>query len=267
MVEFRQLILPGDGGSDVLAVKHALRAMGTKGAGTMDASQDAGPAFVKTLEAAQQHGGLAADGKYGKESHSLIAPHFTSTDEELYREAKIRNHDAPPAPSGDAAANAKRLLQFHADGKYHTDNAGDLSDIQATAAGHAVRSQSGQLVHIDARVMRILVHLIENGHTIGTSAICSDHHDDGVNGHAGGKAVDVSSIDGHSIALASARALVIKLDTELHHAGALVPRQLITGGVGKMRDAEISRLSIPGADSVFGPKTMAEHCDHIHVGY
>ncbi len=79
--------------------------------------------------------------------------------------------------------------------------------------------------------------------------------------------MDVSSIDGHSIALASARALVIKVDGELHNAGPLTPRQLISGGVGNARDPEISRLSIPGADSFYGAGVMLEHCNHIHVGY
>lgn len=267
MVEFRQLILPGESGSDVLAVKHALRAMGTHGAEAMNTSQDAGTAFVKTLEAAQQKGAIPVDGKYGKESHALIAPHFSPADDELYRNAKLRTHPAPAAPSGDGAASAKRLLQLQAQGKYHAENAGDLGDIQATAEGRAVHSQSGKLVHIDGRVMRVLVHLIESGHTIGTFAICSDHHDDGPHGHAAGRAVDISSIDGHSIAQASARALVIRIDTALHQAGALVPRQLISGGVGNVRDTEISRLSIPGADSFYGAETMQAHCNHIHVGY
>ncbi|HEX3909187.1 MAG TPA: peptidoglycan-binding domain-containing protein [Solirubrobacteraceae bacterium] len=267
MVEFRQLILPDDVGSDVLAVKHALRAMAVPGGDGMKLNDDAGPAFVKALRSAQQHAGISVDGKYGKESHGLIAPHFSAADEALYKNAKIRNHDAPPGPGADAAANAKRLLSFHSQGKYRADNSGDLADVQATAEGRAVHSRSGKLVHIDARVMRVLVHLIEIGHTIGTFAICSDHRDDGPHGHAGGMSVDISSIDGHSIALASARALVIKVDNELHQAGALVPRQLISGGVGNVRDAEISRLSIPGADSFYGRETMAEHCNHIHVGY
>ena len=64
-------------------------------------------------------------------------------------------------------------------GKYRADNPGDLVDIKATAEGAPVHSQHGGFVRIDERVMRVLVHLIEQGHTIGTSAICSDHHDDG----------------------------------------------------------------------------------------
>jgi hypothetical protein len=267
MIAFRQLILPGDVGSDVLAVKNTLRRLGIKGSGAMNMSNRAGPAFVKGLRVAQRQLGVTADGKYGKNTHGVIAPHFDASDEALYQSADIRKHDPPPAPKGDAAANAKRLLKFHEQGKYRSDNPGDLVDIRATAAGHAVRSQNGQLVHVDERVMRVLLHLIDQGHTIGTFAICSDHHDDGPHGHAGGMAVDVSSIDGHSIASSSARNLVLAVDKALHKAADLTPRQLISGGVGNVRDAEISALSIPAADSFFGTPTMLDHCNHIHVGY
>jgi hypothetical protein len=265
MIDFKQLILPGDVGSDVLAVKHTLRRMAIKGNEAMRMNNTAGPAFIATLRSAQAQGGITVDGKYGRNTHALIAPQFTPEDEALYQSAAIR-HPVPPPASGDAAANARQLLQFQAQGRYHADNPGDLSDIQATAGGRAVRSQSGQMVDIDARVMQVLVHLIENGHTIGTFAICSDHHDDGPHGHAGGRAVDISTIDGHSIASASARAVVMQVDKQLHNAGALVPRQLITGGVGNMIDQTIEGLTIP-SPAFYSPETMKEHTNHIHIGY
>jgi len=267
MVKFKQLILPGDVGSDVLAVKHALKRMGIGGSGAMNPSRRAGPAFVKALEVAQRQNGLMVDGKYGKDSHGVIAPHFTAADAALYERAALREEpEQPLAPSGDAVAPAKRLLELHAQGKYRADNPRDLADVEATAAGRAVRSKLGRFVHIDARVMRVLVHLIESGHTIGTSAICSDHGNDGEHGHAGGFAVDISSIDGHSVAFSSARAQVLTIDRALHQAGPLLPRQLITGGVGNAADAEIAALTIPNA-AFYGPTTMSEHCNHIHVGY
>jgi hypothetical protein len=197
----------------------------------------------------------------------VIAPHFDAADEALYEKAAIRVLEDLPAPAGNAAALAQQLLQLQGQGKYHSDNPGDIVDLKATAAGKAVRSQSGQLVHVDERVLRVLIHLIEQGHTIGTFAICSDHHDDGPHGHAGGLAVDISSIDGHSIASSSARAAVLAVNRKLHDAGALKPRQLISGGVGNVRDSEISALSLPAADSFFGTSTMLDHCNHIHVGY
>src|SRR5947209_20563031 len=100
--------------------------------------------------------------------------------------------------------------------------------------------------------MRVLLHLIVNGHSIGTFAICSDHSNDGAHGHAGGFAVDISTIDGHSIASPSARAAVLQLDKELHNAGALVPRQLITGGVGKVIDVTNDRVTLPNP-GCYGP--------------
>ena len=265
MIDFKQLILPGDVGSDVLAVKHTLRRMAIKGNEAITMNNTAGPAFVATLRNAQAQGDITVDGKYGRNTHALIAPHFTPDDEAMYQRAAIRR-PVPELASGDAAANARQLLQFQAQGKYQADNAGDLKDIQATAAGRAVRSQSGQMVHIDARVMQVLVHLIDSGHTLGTFAICSDHHDDGPHGHAGGRAVDISTIDGHSVATPSARAAVIQVDKQLHNAGALVPRQLITGGVGNKIDQTIEGLTIPSA-AFYGPETMQEHTNHIHVGY
>jgi hypothetical protein len=266
MIAFKQLILPGDAGPDVLAVKHTLQAMGIKGSGTLNLSNRAGPAFVSTLQVAQRQHGVAADGKYGKDTHTFVAPHFAAADQALYESAPIRKHEAPPAPAGEAAAMAKRLLELQGTGKYRADNPGDLVDIKATAEGAPVHSQHGGFVRIDERVMRVLVHLIEQGHTIGTSAICSDHHDDGPNGHAGGKAVDISSINGQAVASASSRALVLAVDQALHHAGDLTPRQLITGGCGNVADAEIAGFTIPNA-AFYGPTTMAEHCNHIHVGY
>jgi hypothetical protein len=265
MIAFKQLILPGDVGSDVLAVKHTLRRMAIKGNEAIRMNNTAGRAFVATLRNAQAGGGIMVDGKYGQHTHALIAPHFTPDDEALYQHAAIRR-PVSLLVSGDAAANAQKLLDFQAQGRYRADNPGDLSDIQTTAEGRAVLSKSGQMVHIDVRVMQVLVHLIGLGHSIGTFAICSDHHDDGPHGHAGGRAVDISSIDGHSINSLSARAVVIQVDEQLHNAGALKPRQLITGGVGNEIDQAIEGLTIP-SPAFYGPETMKEHTNHIHVGY
>jgi hypothetical protein len=265
MIAFRQLILLGDVGSDVLAVKHTLRRMAIDGNAAMTMNTTAGQAFVATVRNAQRQAGLTVDGKYGHDTHGFIAPHFTPDDEALYARAAIRRPVQVPV-SGDAAANAQALLKLQAQGKYHADNPGDLNDIEATAQGRAVRSQSGQMVHIDPRVMQVLVHLINSDHTIGTFAICSDHHDDGPHGHAGGFAVDISTIDGHSVASSSARAVVLGVDRELHNAGVLVPRQLITGGVGNVIDPTIEALTLP-SPGFYDAQTLQEHTNHIHVGY
>jgi hypothetical protein len=266
MIELRQPILPGDVGSDVLAVKNTLLRLGIKGSGAMNMGERAGPAFVTTLKVAQRRFEVESDGKYGKNTHAVIAPHFDGADEALYQKAEIRKRVAPPAPAGDAAGAAKQLLELQAQGKFHCDNPGDLADINATVAGQAVHGPRG-LVHVDERVFQVLIHLIGLGHTIGTFAICSDHHDDGPNGHAGGRAVDISSIDGHSVGSSSSRSLVIAINQALHDAGPLEPRQLISGGCGNVRDTEISALSIPDSDAFYGADCMRAHCNHIHVGY
>jgi hypothetical protein len=88
----------------------------------------------------------------------------------------------------------------------------------------------------------------------------------GAHGHAGGLAVDISTIDGHPVNNSSARAVVIQVDEQLRNAGALRPRQLITGGVGNKIDQTIEALTIPDP-AFYGPKTMQDHTNHIHVGY
>jgi hypothetical protein len=60
--------------------------------------------------------------------------------------------------------------------------------------------------------------------------------------------------------------VVIQLDKELHHAGALVPRQLITAGVGNVVDPTIESFTLP-SPSFFTAETMREHTNHVHVGY
>lgn len=267
MIEFRQVIFPGDVGSDVLAVKHALQRMGVQGSGALNDSERAGPAFVKALKVLQRHHDLTSDGKYGKKTHAVVAPHFDAADVKLYEKAAVRKHETPELANGDAAAAAKRLLELAKEGKYHADNPSDMADIEATAAGRAVHSQHGGLVHIDARVLEVLLHLIDDlGHKIGTFAICSDHHDDGPNGHAGGKAVDISTIDGHAVASPSSRASVVTIDKALCNAGKLKPRQLITAGCGNARDPEILHFCLPSF-SIFDAGTLNAHCNHIHIGY
>jgi lipoprotein signal peptidase len=60
--------------------------------------------------------------------------------------------------------------------------------------------------------------------------------------------------------------VVLQVDKQLHNAGALVPRQLITGGVGNVIDQTIEGLTIPNP-AFYGLSTMQEHTNHIHIGY
>jgi len=267
MVKFKQQIHPGDVGLDVSAVKHAFKRLHVQGSEHVVQSRKAGSMFVKALRNYQHNHKIEADGIYGPETHKSLAPKFSAYENWLYRSAKVRKVVFNPwAHSGRQCA--QQLLKYRQQGKYNADNPGDLNDIIATAEGKKVWSQGGYWVSIDSRVMQILCYLIEKGYRIGTFAICSDHFNDGPHGHAGGYAVDISSINGHSITTHSdaVRSLVLQIDHLLHVAHA-EPRQLITGGYGYHRDSVISSLSIPAADSYYGSTTMAEHCNHIHVGY
>jgi hypothetical protein len=59
---------------------------------------------------------------------------------------------------------------------------------------------------------------------------------------------------------------VLGVDRELHNAGVLVPRQLITGGVGNVIDPTIEALTLP-SPGFYDAQTLQEHTNHIHVGY
>jgi hypothetical protein len=270
---YRQPILPGMSGSDVLAVKRTFVRLHVPGAGTLVLDKHAGVAWVAVLKNFQRIHHVAVDGIYGPGTHDLVAPHFNARDVLAYKSATIRRPPQPTIPP-TATDAAKRLLVFANEGKYHADNPGDMRDLQATAAGHAVWSQGGYFVHIDRRPLDVLVWLIDvKGVKVGTFAICSDHHNDGPHGHAGGLAVDISSIDGVSVAAsnATARVKTLRVAEWLHalsgKSAVPPPRQLICGGYGNHRDSQISACSIPGADSFYGYQTMQEHCNHIHCGY
>lgn len=271
MVAFRQLIRPGQSGRDVKAVKLAYRKLGVRGAGSMATTTKAGPAFVKVTKRFQANHGLHADGIYGKATHEKLnrAVKWTAYMNWLYTHAKKRHVGPPPAPSGDAQALAKRLLELHRQGKYRADNPGDLRDIQATAAGRAVWSQGGYWKHIDRRVFAVLIWLIEDGHgPIGTFAICSDHHYDGPHGHAGGLSVDVSTIKGMSVASSRSRDAVLAVMEAMHRRRpqALTPWQLICDGAGYQHISSIASLTIP-SPGFYGYSTMVAHRNHVHIGY
>ena len=120
-------------------------------------------------------------------------------------------------------------------------------------------------------MIRSIVWLCQKGYKIGTFAWCSDHSTmDGPTGHQGGWAVDISAIDGIAINTDTlqCRKLVLQVAGLLHDANMPIkPRQLISGGYGNHRDMACSALSLPHADSYYTSAVMAEHCNHIHVGY
>ncbi len=270
MVKFKQLIRPGQRGKDVRAVKRAMLDMGIKGSGALGKTNRAGPQFVKVLKRVQNQHGLPADGIYGKATHKFIAPHFDAYGRVLYRTAKFRRIKVPKVTDLSAQAAARKLLEFAKQGKYHADNPGDLRDLERTARGEAVWSQAGRWLHIDKRPLEALVLFIEKGFKIGTFAICSDHHYDGPHGHAGGLAVDISSINGVSVGAHSdiAKEATLKLAKVIHNElpAGLHAWQEICDGYGYVHYQPIADCTIPGA-FFYGYSTMSEHRNHIHLGY
>lgn len=90
MIKFKQLIYPGDSGSDVVAVRRALRSMGHK---IPPHGRKAGGEWVDAVMAVQRNHDLHHDGVYGPATHGVIAPHFDPYARWLYKHAKERTHD------------------------------------------------------------------------------------------------------------------------------------------------------------------------------
>lgn len=268
MVKFKQLIRPGQRGRDVRAVKRAMLAMGVPGSGGLGKTNKAGPKFVECLKHIQKTHGQHVDGVYGKNSHKIIAPHFDAYGRLLYRTARRRNVHVPEATNMSAQAAAKQLVKYHSEGKFRDDSGRVMAQVQATAAGKAVWSQMGRYVFIDKRIMEALVELIDKGFHVGCFAMCSDHPYDGLHGHAGGHAVDISSVNGISVAAPGARQTTLGLAEHLHSKmpATLHPWQEICDGYGYQHDAAISACTIPGA-GFYGYTAMSQHRNHVHLGY
>lgn len=177
------------------------------------------------------------------------------------------NNNSGTVPLGTTAALAKQLLSYYGT-KWRDDNGLGKAQITKVANGELLTSQhGGEQVALDARTIQVILFLISRGYTVGTFAWCEDHHDDGLAGHAGGHSVDISSINGVSVNTSGARNLVLSVATILHNAtGIIAPRQLICGGYGNQADSSVRSMCIPSA-SFFGESTLAEHENHIHVGY
>lgn len=272
ITKFRQLIKPGQNGSDVTAVKHTLLNMHIEGSGALGRTSHAGPQFVKCIKHVQRHHGIKEDGIYGKDTHKIIAPHFTDKDVELYKKARIRKPAIPAVTSLNAQKAAQFLLTEHKKGNYHTDNSGDLSDIERTAAGKPVWSPLGYWAYIDKRPLEALLWLITKQKlVIGTFAICSDHHTiDGRHGHNGGHAVDIDSINGTPIVVYSntSRMNTLKVAKLLRSGmpAGLKPWQLICDGYGRVYNADIASQILPYRN-FYTYSTLAAHRNHIHFGY
>jgi hypothetical protein len=270
MIKYKQVIREGMNGRDVLAVKLGMRAMHAPDGGSLiirgAQKKHAGHSFTKCVMWVQKNHNMHQDGIYGPKTHEIVAPHFSLYAKWLYRTSTKRVHKHPPVPS-TAVAAAKRLVELHNAGKLRDDNGRTFAQIVATAAGKGVWSPMGRYVHLNPKTLEALCYLIDvKGHKLGLYAICSDHPYDSPLGHAGGDAVDVSSIDGITVNSSSVGPHLHKALKDLHAAGHLVPWQLISGGFAYHADSECLSLTIPSA-GFYGSVTMHEHENHMHVGH
>jgi len=275
---YRQDIRPGQHGRDVKGVKLALKHIKAQGSADMKTNRYAGTSFVHCVKSFQHNHKLKVTGVYNKETHNVLIKQkeagkdaFSWWAAKLYRTASLRNPPSPPILELTAKQAAAKLLQHHSNGSYVANNSGDLYDLQRTAQGQPVWSQAGYWVYVDKRPLQALLILIEKyGFHIGTFAICSDHHYDGPHGHAGGNAVDISSINGIQVGTNSStsRSNTLKVAKILRYEmpDSLRPWQQICDGYGYVHDSEISSCTVPGA-YFYGYTTMSQHRNHIHLGY
>lgn len=260
MLKFKRTLHVGMSGRDVRGVKIALAHAGY-GSRLVLKTRLFGHTMSVRLKSFQKHSHLTADGIYGPTTHKALAPHFTAYARWLYNGQKV-----PPAVPGTAASAANRLLQLNMEGKYRDDRGTELTQIQATAIGRPVTNAAGQEIHIHAKVMQVLVWLIDvQGFKIGTYALCSDHHFDSENGHAGGRSVDVSSINGVAVTSPSVEADLLRMLRALQ-SGPFRPWQLISGGYANREVSTCKALCIPSS-AFYGEPTLSEHTNHVHVGF
>jgi hypothetical protein len=99
-------------------------------------------------------------------------------------------------PTGTAQDLATQLMQYVNNGKIKCTTAG-CPDIANTAKDISIKGGQGCTVDaLTPGLLGMLLELAQLNHTFTLSALCSDHHNDGPAGHAGGRAADFNTIDG-----------------------------------------------------------------------
>ena len=101
-------------------------------------------------------------------------------------------------PTGSAKDLATQLEPYLGNKiQCNTSEGSKCSDIENTANGVSIKGGLGcQVDGLDPALLGMLLELVNMGHTFVLSALCSDHSNDGLGGHAGGKAADFNYIDG-----------------------------------------------------------------------
>jgi hypothetical protein len=99
--KFRQVILPGDAGDDIIADKRAMKKAKVQDSAWLNVrSKVAGAAFVHCVRAMEHNHGWGTDGVVGPRVQGLLFPHFDARGWDLYNHAAIRthSHQIPPLP-------------------------------------------------------------------------------------------------------------------------------------------------------------------------
>lgn len=254
-----RILRMGDHGLDVAAVHIGLRRAG--------ATVPVGRWFTRRVRSQlmlfQHTEKLHVDGVYGPTTHQHLSKHFNRYARTLYRLSTTTQ----PVTKLSRVQAAQQLEHYYHEGRFHPDRISDLHQIVLTADGKAVPNWYGQQVYLDTKMLQALVFLIRT-HRVGTFAICSDHFFDGMHGHAGGHACDISWIDGVEVTSPFARIKVLAVTKTLRNGmpKGLRPWQLICDGFANQHDNEISAQTILGAWE-YGAATMAQHRNHVHYGF
>ena len=180
--------------------------------------------------------------------------------------------------NGANAQLAQKLLDYQNTGQYSCDNIGDCADLQKIVSGQSLAGSDGcQATTLDAHVLKLLLYIIGNGFKVGTYALCGDHSFDSPGGHSGGFAVDISTVNGASLAQdtpqAASEGLMMdqflnNLPPELHLS------QQISYGYGEQYSQPMAALQQYGGKlcdtncvSIYTLAVENQHKNHIHVGF
>lgn len=167
---------------------------------------------------------------------------------------------------GSAQSAAKKLLAYHAQGKYRDDNGRQISQLKKIANGEKLRNQCGHMVHMNAFVLNALVQLIEGGVWVGTFALCEDHRCN--NGqHPLGQAADISSLGSMVTgwkSLNTPSAAGTGLAKQAMKILGPTAWDLICNGVGRY-DSTVQALQRDNGH-IKGGVWESNHTNHIHYG-
>lgn len=184
--------------------------------------------------------------------------------------------DASVATGSDVEL-AKKLLDYLGEGKYKCDNATDCQDLRMMAKGESIKGGVGCIADkLDKKVLQMLIYLIDKGYQIGTYALCRSHSFN-AGAHPRGAGIDISSINGKSLADPASKSIALELNEVIFNAPKEIKaRQIITAGVGNTDSVDPAFVKYnrveegdEGASAVaaFGTGTMHGHDEHIHIGF